>query len=451
MSPEVEPGWRRGLPFVAVAAVLVIRLLAASALGLAADEAYYWRWAERLDWGYYDHPPGIAAVIALGCAVFGDTELGVRAAGLTLQAAATAALLTVADARDRGLLALLLLGSPLLALGGMLSTPDVPLLACWGLGLVAASRRRWALMGVACGLAMMSKLTGWVLWPCIFMAWPEKRSWRIYVVGALAVLVCAPNLAWNATHGWVAYGFQLRHGLVAETEMPGFGGLMTYLGAQAGLLNPLVAVGVLACWLRGPRDLWWWASVLPFVAFGAASFVGHSEPNWAAPAWLGAFVALSRSSGRVRSLAWWGGGLAAVTSAVVLLHALNPLFFDRRDPTHELRMGRAVGEAVAAGAEELAGLDGLDGQVVTSRYQEASWVHFYAGLDATTLPGVGRVDQHELWGRALTAETLYVRGYRGSPQTDADDLYTLDEPVVVEAAHEGRRIKRWQIYRAVAR
>jgi len=436
------------LPYAAVVAVLAIRLLAAGNLGLAADEAYYWRWGERLDWGYYDHPPGVAAVIALGCAVFGDTELGVRAAGLTLQAAATAALITAAEAKDRGLLALLLLGSPLLALGGMLATPDVPLLACWGLGLAAASRGRWLLMGAAFGLGMLSKLTGWAWWPCVFFAWPDKRDWRVYAAGALSVLVCAPNLAWNAANGWVAYGFQLRHGLVAETEMPGVSGLLTYLGAQAGLLNPLVAVGVVACWLRGARDLWWWASLLPFLVFAGASIVGHSEPNWAAPAWLAAFFALSRAEGRVRRLAWWGGGLSAATSALVLVHGLRPLVFHKQDPTHELRMGAPLGAAVAAEAEAMGG---VSGHVVTSRYQEASWIHFYAGLDATTLPGVGRVDQHELWGRALGGETLYVRGYRRSDQTDADALYLLGEPSVVEADSDGLRIKRWQIFPATPR
>ena len=28
------------------------------------DEAYYWQWAQHLDWGYYDHPPLVAWLIA---------------------------------------------------------------------------------------------------------------------------------------------------------------------------------------------------------------------------------------------------------------------------------------------------------------------------------------------------------------------------------------------------
>ncbi len=33
---------------------------------LIYDEAYYWYFSKQLDWGYFDHPPMVAAMIALG-------------------------------------------------------------------------------------------------------------------------------------------------------------------------------------------------------------------------------------------------------------------------------------------------------------------------------------------------------------------------------------------------
>jgi len=42
-----------------------------------SDEAYYWSYSQRLDWGYLDHPPMIAVLIKLGSSLFGG-ELGVR-------------------------------------------------------------------------------------------------------------------------------------------------------------------------------------------------------------------------------------------------------------------------------------------------------------------------------------------------------------------------------------
>jgi len=422
----------------AVLAASALRLLLAWRLGLAADEAYYWGWSERLAWGYYDHPPAVAGVIRAGTALLGDTELGVRAAGVLLQAGAAWALLR--EGGDRWLLALMLLTAPLLALGGLLATPDVPLLAAWALGLAAASRGRVWLVGLCCGAAMLSKLTGWLLWPIVWLAW-DKRDWRIYAAGALAVCVASPNLIWNAQNGWVAYGFQLRHGLVAaEAEAPGLAGLATYLGGQLGLLNPLLAAAVGGWLWRGPRDLWCFAAAAPWLAFAAASCVGHSEPNWPAAAFLGAFVGLSRQGGWVRRAAWAGAWMGCITSALVALHALRPLIHWRADPTHELRMGAVIGPAAAAADRP--------GPVLCERYQEASWIRFYGGVDATTAPGVGRVDQHDLWPRELPEEGLFVRPYRGAPTLPVDGLYRGHGAAeVVELRVGPQRVKRWQIYR----
>ena len=66
--------WAWGL-FISL---LLLRLWLAATLQLSADEAYYWSWAQRLDLGYFDHPPMIAWWTGLGTGLLGDTELGVR-------------------------------------------------------------------------------------------------------------------------------------------------------------------------------------------------------------------------------------------------------------------------------------------------------------------------------------------------------------------------------------
>ena len=52
-------------------------LLEAGFTELANDEAYYHLFAERLAWGYFDHPPMTALLVWLGEHLFGG-ELGVR-------------------------------------------------------------------------------------------------------------------------------------------------------------------------------------------------------------------------------------------------------------------------------------------------------------------------------------------------------------------------------------
>ena len=58
------------------AAWLAVLLIQSLTTELFDDEAYYWVYSRFLDWGYYDHPPMIAALIKVGYAIF-PNALGV--------------------------------------------------------------------------------------------------------------------------------------------------------------------------------------------------------------------------------------------------------------------------------------------------------------------------------------------------------------------------------------
>lgn len=49
---------------------------------LLVEEAYYWNYAQHLDWGYLDHPPMVAVLIKACTFLFGTNEFGVRSASL---------------------------------------------------------------------------------------------------------------------------------------------------------------------------------------------------------------------------------------------------------------------------------------------------------------------------------------------------------------------------------
>ncbi|MDU6835090.1 MAG: glycosyltransferase family 39 protein, partial [Bradyrhizobium sp.] len=70
-----------------IAGMTVLRIVYASALDLRTDEAYYWTWSKELQLCFLDHPPMIAWFVRLGTALFGDTNLGVRFAGIVAMAA----------------------------------------------------------------------------------------------------------------------------------------------------------------------------------------------------------------------------------------------------------------------------------------------------------------------------------------------------------------------------
>ena len=123
--------WRQALWILA--ASTAVRLVLGALIPLFPDETYYWDWSRHLAGGYFDHPPGIAVLIAGGTALLGDTPLGVRLLPILAGSAGGLALLLTAchfgGARAARYTSIVFAVIPLAAAGLVLATPDAPLLA----------------------------------------------------------------------------------------------------------------------------------------------------------------------------------------------------------------------------------------------------------------------------------------------------------------------------------
>lgn len=461
-SADARSAWRHALWILAASTLL--RLVYAAVVPLVPDEAYYWEWSRRLAGGYFDHPPVIAVLIAGGTALLGDTPLGVRL--LPVLAGTLAGLGIAATARhlagDRAarFAALVFVLLPLAAAGLVLATPDAPLVAAlaWTLYAVVraldatpdlgrqagavASRRAatfwWLAAGLAIGLAMASKFTG-VLYPLAIvlamLVHPSLRS-RILTPGpwlavALASCVMLPVLWWNAQHDWVAFRFQLGHGLGATARGSALQREGSLLAGQAALVTPILLVLLAgAAWraLRAPRDAMHRGPrfVLGAVAASCAAFFIYSatrksvEPNWPAIAILPALVLLASAQEGART-AWERRGtwLAGALTAVMLVHVLVPVLpiRARRDPPSQAhgwaQLARAVDSARAAiaatpGPASWAELGLADDPrrhaevfVAANRYQDAAALRFHLPAHPTVFAlNLGaRRNQYDLWPR----------------------------------------------------
>ncbi|HEY1052526.1 MAG TPA: glycosyltransferase family 39 protein, partial [Prosthecobacter sp.] len=127
-----------------LAAVFIVRvgvtLLFAHGADLAGDEAYYWDWGRRPDWGYYSKPPMIGWMMGAIGWLTGNAELGIRFASLLLGTFTLFIVhrmaLVLFDARTAFLTALLVLLTIANAGLNLLLTIDAPLLLCWTTGLL---------------------------------------------------------------------------------------------------------------------------------------------------------------------------------------------------------------------------------------------------------------------------------------------------------------------------
>ena len=239
-----------------------MQALAARRLELTFDEAYYTLWSRSLSFGYLDHPPMVAFLIRASTSLFGGSELGVRALSLLVVGAMPAFIAFIAwrlfrSAEKAALAALMWIAMPLVSIGAVFVTPDAPLVVFWTLGLAAlvelwrTGERRWLIaLGVALGLALQSKFTAAFLAAGVVLALvatPSLRRWLIspalFAGLAVALVIFAPFVAWNAAHGWTTFAKQLGrappHGFTPYY-------LAEFLTAQIGLVNPLVFVAFIA-------------------------------------------------------------------------------------------------------------------------------------------------------------------------------------------------------------
>ena len=89
-------GWLGFCAFAATIALLAAQALIARRLELTFDEAYYTLWSRALSFGYLDHPPMVALFIRASTALFGGSEIGVRALSLLVVGAMPALIALIA-------------------------------------------------------------------------------------------------------------------------------------------------------------------------------------------------------------------------------------------------------------------------------------------------------------------------------------------------------------------
>ncbi len=313
-----------------IAVSTILRLFWASSLGAAFDEPYYLQYIQHPAWGYFDHPPMVALVGALGLALTGDafSVFGLRI-GFILLFAGSTWLMARLTARFYGEKAGVLAALALSASGyfGMavatIAQPDGPLLFFWLLTLdrlaVALDDPDrlvpWLGVGLAWGGAMLSKYHA-VLLPAgalLYIVFSPKarrclRKPGPYIATAIGLVLFAPVIAWNATHDWSSFRFQI--GRASGSHQLQLDQLGAALGTEALFLFPWLWCGMVALLVklirRGPRS---WdknesflicQAVPALVLFHAIAAQARIMPYWP----LFGFIALMPLRGRA-----WAEGL----------------------------------------------------------------------------------------------------------------------------------------------
>ncbi len=265
-----ERYWRNAV--FAVFAITVARLawLALGEADLYADEAQYWIWSLHPAFGYYSKPPLVAWLIAATTRVFGDNELAVRLAAPLLHFATALGVFAVAqrlyDARVAQWSAVVYATLPGVTASAMIMSTDAPLLACWTAALYAFIRARsenswrwWAAVGAAAGIGLLAKyaMAYWLISALLFLL--ARRGERRHVprflaAVLLALLIYAPNFAWNALHGFVSYHHTADNAALAGPLFHPVS-LAAFIASQFAVFGPLLFAALIVMVAQGRRAL----------------------------------------------------------------------------------------------------------------------------------------------------------------------------------------------------
>ena len=266
------------LPLIAcLGALLALRLAAiyAAKTDLVFDEAQYWTWSRDLAFGYFSKPPMIAWLIRGATAICGDGEACIRSASPVLYTLASVVTFLTGRAlfNERvGFWSAIVFDTlPGVSYSSLLITTDVPLILFWSIALyfwVMLVKRQSIgfaiLLGVAIGLGLLAKqamIYAVLCVACHALVSREAREalkgGRGIVAGLTALVLFAPNIVWNAEHGYptvrhtsanIGWQYPYVHPLQ----------LLEYLIVQIGVFGPiLIAVLLRTAWreIREPHEL----------------------------------------------------------------------------------------------------------------------------------------------------------------------------------------------------
>ncbi|MDO5509395.1 MAG: glycosyltransferase family 39 protein [Weeksellaceae bacterium] len=298
MNTELLPNHHSGkinrLLWILAAGIFALNALQAWLTPLIDDEAYYWVWSQKPDWGYFDHPPMVAWWIKPGFLLL-QNELGVR-----LITAAAAALgfwilgnfLRLKSRAELVLYTALYMSFVMFQIFSFITTPDAPLLffsivyvVVWRRFLQNASWLNSALLGVCMALLMYSKYHAalLILFSILPVFWQLRRNVQLYSAVLLGVVLYLPHLWWQWQHDFVSIEFHLVRRSVHDHFKFNF--ITDYLLAIVYTGSPLVFYWVVKRllkprWSSSFEKSMYWTVLVTLIFLLLMTFKTYVQAQW---------------------------------------------------------------------------------------------------------------------------------------------------------------------------
>jgi hypothetical protein len=394
----------------------LLSIIQAANTELFDDEAYYWVYSRFIDWGYFDHPPMIAALIKAGYAIF-HNELGVRLLILILNTATIFFVHQLTYKKDDRLFYAVAGSIAVAQIGGMIAVPDTPLLFFIVLFYWLYQRflqfnniTSAILLGLCMACMLYSKYHGVLVIGLVLLSNLKLFANKYTYVSLLVCMVLfAPHIYWQYRHNFPSVQFHLFERNAADYK---FKFTTEYLLGQIAFAGPVI--GWLLLWaafrykpVSAVERAMKYTMVGTYIAFLVSTYKGRVEANWTIPALIPLMVLSHRYFIQHYQLQKWVYRSIPITLLLVVAVRLYimawfpPISWITRNEFHGNREW----------TNEMHKKAGNLPVVFVNTYQMASKYWFYSGVPAFSLNSpYYRRNNYNLWPveDSLIGKTVYV-------------------------------------------
>jgi hypothetical protein len=367
------------------------------------DEAYYWMYSQFPDWGYFDHPPGVAIMIWLG-SFLGKTELAVRIVNILLMAASIWIIYRMTKPGKILLFCLTVFSFLSLHISGFVSLPDTPFfffallfMLAYKYFLQKESAGNMLFLGAAAALMLYSKYHGSIVILFVVLSNPRLLlNLKFYLAGLVGILLFLPHIWWQVSHSFPSLQYHLVDRAASAYR---FSHTLEYVAGNLPYHAGLVSIALfIASFFYKTSDKWekalQWNLYGTLLFFFLITFKGQRiEPNWTL---FIIFPLIYLGYRSVENSKWQRpyaitAGIFAGILLLLKVHLMFPLGVLKKDRVWDFHLS----ESFARQVEAIAG----DNMIVANDYKTASLLNFYTRKDyyIPALNISSRANQYSIW------------------------------------------------------
>lgn len=306
---------KRLIYFLLITAIL--KIIISGIFELGNDEVYYYTYALQPDWNHFDHPPMVGIfmqITSLNLKWLNEISLRLGSViGCTISTFFIFNIGKIISSEKNGWFAAIIYNVSIYTgfIAGLFILPDSPQMPFWTASLYIMCRlickdettktANWLLLGIAIGLAALSKIHGLYLWVGFGLFIIIKRvkwlmNWRLYAAGLITLLILLPIVYWNVQNNFITYKFHservTHHHILLNSFIHELVGEFAY---QNPIIFILLLVSVVYLFRRGNMfssvtTTWLLCMSLPMIfLFWGVSLFNETLPHWSGPAFIPLF------------------------------------------------------------------------------------------------------------------------------------------------------------------